>query len=67
MDVGFQDDCREQPDAFAAAKANADRVGFTFGNCEGYGQGAQATFPVTVEASNSSPSACGPNRGHFTP
>jgi hypothetical protein len=35
------------PDAFSAAKANADRVGFTFGNCEGYGHGARATSPVT--------------------
>lgn len=34
------------PGAFAAAKANADRVGFTFANCEGYGHGATATMPV---------------------
>jgi hypothetical protein len=35
------------PDAFVAAKANADRVGFTFGNCEGFGHGARATLPVS--------------------
>jgi hypothetical protein len=34
------------PGDFAAAKANADRVGFTFANCEGYGHGAAATGPV---------------------
>ena len=34
------------PRAFAAARANADRVGFTFGNCQGYGHGARATAPV---------------------
>jgi hypothetical protein len=34
------------PAAFAAAKADADRVGFTFGNCEGFGHGARATMPV---------------------
>lgn len=37
---------RTSPNAFAAAKANADRVGFTFGNCEGHGHGARATQPV---------------------
>ena len=34
------------PNEFAAAKASADRVGFTFGNCQGYGHGARATAPV---------------------
>lgn len=34
------------PNEFAASKANADRVGFTFANCEGYGHGARATEPV---------------------
>lgn len=34
------------PNEFAAAKANADRVGFTFANCEGFGHGARATMPV---------------------
>jgi hypothetical protein len=34
------------PAAFAAAKANAERVGFTFGNCEGYGHGARASQSV---------------------
>lgn len=34
------------PAEFAAAKAEADRVGFTFANCEGYGHGARATAPV---------------------
>lgn len=37
---------RTSPNAFAAAKATADRVGFTFGNCEGLGHGARATQPV---------------------
>jgi hypothetical protein len=37
---------RSNPNEFAAAKANADRVGFTFGNCEGFGHGARATVPV---------------------
>ena len=27
-------------------KAHADRVGFTFANCEGFGHGARATAPV---------------------
>ena len=31
---------------FAVAKRNADRVGFTFANCEGYGHGARATAPM---------------------
>ena len=31
---------------FEAAKAHADRVGFTFANCEGFGHGARATAPV---------------------
>ena len=34
------------PAAFAAAKAQADRVGFTFANCTGLGHGARATVPV---------------------
>ena len=34
------------PQAFASAKANANSVGFTFGNCEGYGHGAFAAVPV---------------------
>lgn len=34
------------PNEFAAAKADADRVGFTFANCQGYGHGARATMPV---------------------
>lgn len=34
------------PGAFAEAKANADRVGFTFANCQGLGHGARATAPV---------------------
>ena len=34
------------PNEFAAAKADAGRVGFTFANCEGYGHGARATAPV---------------------
>lgn len=39
------------PEAFAAAIADADRVGFTFGDCESYGHGAavvdgEATFRV---------------------
>lgn len=34
------------PAAFAAAKANAGRVGFTFANCTGLGHGARATMPV---------------------
>lgn len=34
------------PYEFAAAKAQADRVGFTFANCEGLGHGARATAPV---------------------
>ena len=37
---------RANPNEFAAAKARAGRVGFTFGNCEGYGHGARATVPV---------------------
>lgn len=36
----------DNPDVFAADKANAGRVGFTFANCEGYGHGAVATEPV---------------------
>jgi hypothetical protein len=39
------------PEAFVAAVQDADRVGFTFANCEGYGHGAaatgQAAFTVT--------------------
>lgn len=35
------------PGEFASAKDNADRVGFTFGNCTGFGHGARATGPVT--------------------
>ena len=34
------------PAEFAAAKLYADRVGFTFANCEGFGHGARATAPV---------------------
>lgn len=34
------------PNAFAAAKMHAGRVGFTFANCEGLGHGARATTPV---------------------
>jgi hypothetical protein len=34
------------PAAFALAKAEAARVGFTFGDCEGYGHGATATPDV---------------------
>jgi hypothetical protein len=34
------------PNEFAAAKAQADRVGFTFGNCTGFGHGARATAPM---------------------
>ena len=34
------------PNEFAAAKAYAGRVGFTFGNCQGFGHGARATMPV---------------------
>lgn len=34
------------PSEFADAKENADRVGFTFANCEGHGHGARATVPV---------------------
>lgn len=37
---------RQNPGEFAAAKAMADRVGFTFANCEGLGHGARATMPV---------------------
>jgi hypothetical protein len=37
---------QNSPIEFATAKANADRVGFTFANCEGYGHGARATAPV---------------------
>lgn len=37
---------RTNPNEFAAAKADADRVGFTFANCQGYGHGARATMPV---------------------
>lgn len=37
---------QNSPNEFAMAKANADRVGFTFANCEGYGHGARATVPV---------------------
>lgn len=37
---------QNNPEEFAAAKADADRVGFTFANCEGYGHGARATLPV---------------------
>lgn len=37
---------QNSPGVFAQAKAKADRVGFTFGNCEGYGHGARATAPV---------------------
>lgn len=37
---------RTNPGEFAAAKINADRVGFTFANCEGFGHGARATAPV---------------------
>ena len=36
------------PYDFAAAKGAADRVGFTFGNCEGFGHGARATVPVRL-------------------
>lgn len=36
----------DSPAAFAAAKRSADRVGFTFANCEGRGHGARATGPV---------------------
>lgn len=34
------------PDAFAAARLDAGRVGFTFANCEGVGHGARASVPV---------------------
>lgn len=34
------------PDAFADAKLNAGRIGFTFANCEGIGHGARSTLPV---------------------
>ena len=34
------------PNEFAAAKAYAGRVGFTFANCQGFGHGARATMPV---------------------
>jgi hypothetical protein len=37
---------KDHSNEFAAAKANADRVGFTFANCSGYGHGARATVPV---------------------
>lgn len=37
---------KDHPNEFAAAKANADRVGFTFANCSGHGHGARATVPV---------------------
>lgn len=37
---------KSDPGEFAAAIANADRVGFTFANCEGLGHGARATEPV---------------------
>lgn len=39
---------RNSPGAFAAAKANAGQVGFTFANCEGLGHGARATTPVRL-------------------
>lgn len=34
------------PGDFAEAKRRTGRVGFTFGNCEGYGHGVRATAPV---------------------
>lgn len=37
---------KNSPGEFAAAKADADRVGFTFANCRGFGHGARATVPV---------------------
>jgi hypothetical protein len=36
------------PAAFAAAKAHAVRVGFTLGNCTGYGHGATGPATLTV-------------------
>ena len=43
---------KHNPNEFAGAKANADRVGFTFGNCEGFGHGARATMPVKFVVSS---------------
>ena len=43
---------KHNPNEFARAKANADRVGFTFGNCEGFGHGARATVPVKFVVSS---------------
>lgn len=34
------------PNEFGVAKSKADKVGFTFANCEGLGHGAWATGPV---------------------
>ena len=36
----------DNPSEFAAAKAKAERVGFTFGDCESFAHGARATGPV---------------------
>lgn len=36
----------DSPAEFAAAKAKAERVGFTFGDCESFAHGARATGPV---------------------
>jgi hypothetical protein len=41
-----------RPDLFNDAKRNADRVGFTFANCVGYGHGARATGPVKFIVTN---------------
>jgi hypothetical protein len=35
---------------FARALAETERVGFTFGNCDGYGHGANASAPVEFTA-----------------
>lgn len=43
---------QNNPSEFAAAKANADRVGFTFANCEGFGHGARASVPVKFVVSS---------------
>lgn len=42
----YSQNAQKNPREFAAAKRHADRVGFTFANCEGYGHGARATAPV---------------------
>lgn len=42
---------KDSPEAFAAAKADPSRVGFTLGNCEGLGHGATGPGTITINDS----------------